>query len=130
MIQLLFPDVGGLGMVGFAIVYGNSAFLYIAGGMIALLLLFSVGMRWSQKRGVRKRAAQDARRYAKYLREQEAALAEAGDLQRGALQRLYPEPARLWTLLVKRQHEVVAAIEEAQVRLRRGWPWPVDKEAL
>jgi S-DNA-T family DNA segregation ATPase FtsK/SpoIIIE len=102
IIQLMFPVVGGVGMVGFALVYGNSLFLYIAGAMIALLLLFSIGMRWSQKRAVRKRAAEDARRYAKYLRERDAELAEAGELQRGALARLYPDPGRLWTLLVKR----------------------------
>ena len=59
-------------------------------------------MRWSQKRAVRKRAADDARRYAKYLRERDIELAEAGERQRGALARLYPEPGRLWTLLVKR----------------------------
>ena len=57
IIQLLFPVVGGVGMVGFALVYGNSTFLYIAGAMLVLLLAFSFGMRWSQKRGVRKRAA-------------------------------------------------------------------------
>ncbi len=104
IIQLLFPVVGALGMVGYAFVYRNPTFLYVAGGMMMLMLLFSVGMRWSQKRGVRKRAAQDARRYGKYLREREGELAEAGERQRGALNRLYPEPARLWTLLVKRQN--------------------------
>lgn len=102
IIQLLFPVVGGVSMVGFALVYGNTLFLYIAGAMILLLLLFSLGMRWSQKRSVRKRAAEDARRYAKYLRERDAELAEAGELQRRALARLYPDPGRLWTLLVKR----------------------------
>ncbi|HEX5782034.1 MAG TPA: type VII secretion protein EccCa, partial [Solirubrobacteraceae bacterium] len=94
--------VGGVGMVGFALVYGNTLFLYIAGAMIFLLLMFSVGMRWSQKRAVRKRAADEARRYSKYLRERDGELAEAGDLQRSALARLYPDPGRLWTLLVKR----------------------------
>ena len=102
LIQILFPVVGGVGLVGFAIVYRSSAFLFIAGAMIVLLLAFSIGMRWSQKRAVRKRAADDARRYAKYLRERDVELAEAGELQRGALARLYPEPGRLWTLLVKR----------------------------
>jgi S-DNA-T family DNA segregation ATPase FtsK/SpoIIIE len=104
IIQLLFPVVGGLGMVGYAFVYRNPTFLYVAGGMLTLMLLFSVGMRWSQKRGVRKRAAQDARRYAKYLREQEGELAQAGELQRAALARLYPDTGRLWTQLVKRQN--------------------------
>ena len=102
LIQILFPVVGGVGLVGFAIVYRSSAFLFIAGAMIVLLLAFSIGMRWSQKRAVRKRAADDARRYAKYLRERDVELAEAGERQRGALARLYPEPGRLWTLLVKR----------------------------
>ena len=78
IIQLLFPVVGGVSMVGFALVYRNTLFLYIAGAMILLLLLFSLGMRWSQKRQVRKRAADEARRYAKYLRERDAELAEAG----------------------------------------------------
>jgi S-DNA-T family DNA segregation ATPase FtsK/SpoIIIE len=102
LIQILFPVVGGVGLVGFAIVYRSSAFLFIAGAMIVLLLTFSIGLRWSQKRQVRKRAADDARRYARYLRERDVELAEAGELQRGALARLYPEPGRLWTLLVKR----------------------------
>ena len=79
LIQLLFPVVGGVGLVGFAIVYRNSMFLIVAGAMIVLLLLFSIGMRWSQKRQVRKRAAEDARRYAKYLRERDIELAEAGE---------------------------------------------------
>ena len=91
LIQILFPVVGCVGLVGFAIVYRSSAFLFIAGAMIVLLLAFSIGMRWSQKRAVRKRAADDARRYAKYLRERDVELAEAGERQRGALARLYPE---------------------------------------
>jgi DNA segregation ATPase FtsK/SpoIIIE, S-DNA-T family len=104
LVQVLFPVVGAVGMVGFALVYGSSAFLFVAGAMIVLLLLFSIAMRWSQRRGVRKRAAADARRYAKYLRERDNELARAAELQRGALARLYPEPGRLWTLLVKRAH--------------------------
>ena len=82
ILTLLFPVVGGVGMLGFALAYGSSTFLYIAGAMIVLLLAFSFGMRWSQKRGVRKRAAADARRYTDYLREQDRELARAGELQR------------------------------------------------
>src|SRR5918999_4369654 len=104
LIQILFPVVGGVWLVGFAFVYGNSAFLIVAGAMIFLLLAFSIGMRWSQKRQVRKRAAEDARRYTRYLRERDQELATAGERQRGALARLYPDPGRLWTLLVKRSH--------------------------
>ena len=103
VIQTLFPVVGGVGLLGFAIAFGNSLFLYIAGAMIALMLVFSLAMRWSQRRGVRKRAAADARRYAAYLRERDDELAEAGELQRRALTRLYPDPGKLWTAVLKRQ---------------------------
>ena len=101
VIQTLFPVVGGVGLLGFAIAFGNSVFLYIAGVMVTLMLVFSLAMRWSQRRGVRKRAAADARRYAAYLRERDDELAEAGELQRRALARLYPDPGKLWTAVLK-----------------------------
>src|SRR3954454_9117714 len=101
-IQVLFPVVGGVGMVGFGIAYGNTVFLYIAGVMCLLMLVFSLGLRASQKRGVRKKAAADARRYAKYLRECDIELGSAGDLQRAALQRLYPDAKKQWTRVIKR----------------------------
>ena len=130
IIQLLFPVVGGVSMIGFALVYRNTMFLYIAGAMIVLLLMMSFGMRWSQKRGVRKRAADEARRYAKYLREQDTELAQAGELQRGALARLYPDPGRLWTLLVKRANVWERRPDHRdflQVRLGTG-AVPLDRE--
>src|SRR5690349_3403097 len=102
VIQVLFPVVGGIGMIGFGIAYGNTVFLYIAGAMCVLMLMFGLGMRWSQRRGVRKKAAADARRYAKYLRECDIELASAGDRQRAALQRLYPDPKQQWTRVIKR----------------------------
>jgi S-DNA-T family DNA segregation ATPase FtsK/SpoIIIE len=103
VLQVLMPLVGGVGLVGFAVVYKNTTFLYVAGAMMVLMLMFSVGMRLSQKRGVRKRAAAEARRYSKYLGERDRELAEAGDRQRAALERLYPEPKKLWTQVVKRR---------------------------
>src|SRR4051812_8596799 len=103
LLQALMPLVGGVGLFGFSIVYGNSTFLFIAGAMMLLMLAFSIGMRASQSRAIRRRGAQEARRYASYLRERDAELAEAGDRQRKALGRLYPEPGALWTAMVKRQ---------------------------
>ena len=103
LLQVLMPLVGGVGLFGYALVSGNSAFLFIAAVMMGLLLAFSIGMRASQARAVRRRGAQDARRYASYLRERDEELAEAGDLQRRALARLYPDPGALWTAMVKRQ---------------------------
>jgi hypothetical protein len=100
VIQTLFPLIGGVGLLGFGIAFGNSVFLYIAAAMIVLMLGFSLAMRWSQRRGVRLRAAADARRYASYLRERDDELAEAGELQRRALARLYPDPGRLWTAVL------------------------------
>src|SRR3954471_3951502 len=101
LIGTLMPVVGGVGMVGFALVYGKSAFLYIAMGMVVLMLAFSLAMRWSQKRAVRKRTAGEAKRYADYLRKIDTELARAGELQRGALDRLYPDAKHQWTQLVK-----------------------------
>ena len=90
IIQLLFPVVGGLGMVGYAFVYRNPTFLYVAGGMLSLMLLFSIGMRWSQKRGVRERAAEEARRYAQVPARAGGRAGRGGDLQRGALEPAVP----------------------------------------
>src|SRR5579884_4289306 len=87
LIGTLMPVVGGVGMLGFALVYHNSAFLVIALGMVVLMIVFSLGMRWSQKRGVRKRTAAEAKRYADYLRKVDTELGRSGELQRGALAR-------------------------------------------
>jgi len=103
LLQTLFPVVGGVGMVGFALVYGNTAFLYIAGAMMVLLVAFSIGLRWSQKRAARRKAADEAQRYARHLREQEDELTEAGELQRRASARLYPDVEKVWTGMVQLQ---------------------------
>ena len=101
LLQTLFPVVGGVGMVGFALVYGNTAFLYIAGAMMVLLVAFSIGLRWSQKRAARRKAAADAQRYAVHLREKEEELTEAGEIQRRAGARLYPDVEKVWTGMVR-----------------------------
>ena len=103
IIQTLFPIVGGVGLMGFALAFGNSTFLVIALVMMCLLFTFSIGMRYSQKRSTRKRAAAEARRYAAHLRDSEQELAEAGELQRRALARLYPDPTRLWAGMARRR---------------------------
>lgn len=53
--QAMFPVVGSFSMVGFALVYRNRLFMYLAFGLVCLSLMFAFGMRWSQSRGVRKR---------------------------------------------------------------------------
>lgn len=123
LIQTLFPVVGSVGLLGFALIYHNKTFLYIAAGMVVLMLGFSIALRWSQKRGVRKKAAADARRYGKYLREQENVLSVTGERQRDALARLFPDPGRLWTLVLKRRNLWERRPDDAdflRVRLGRG----------
>src|SRR3954447_18682234 len=61
LLRSLMPLVGGVGLFGFAIVYGNSTFLFIALAMMLLMVGFSVGMRASQAPAVRRRRAQGAR---------------------------------------------------------------------
>jgi hypothetical protein len=41
VVQVLMPLVGGVGLVGFAVVYKNTTFLYVAGAMMVLMLLAS-----------------------------------------------------------------------------------------
>ncbi len=123
LIQTLFPVVGSVGLLGFALLYHNRTFLYIALAMVFLMLVFSVAMRFSQRRGVRKKAAADARRYAKYLREQDRAIGDAGERQRDALARLFPDPGGLWTMVLKRRHLWERRAGDADflhVRLGRG----------
>src|SRR4051794_13219621 len=102
IISSLMPILGGVGIVGFAIVYGNSAFLFIGMAMALLMVGAAFAMRASGKRGVRKRAAAEATRYATYLKTTDQELAQAAELQRAALTRLYPDPGKLWTLLLRR----------------------------
>ncbi len=123
MMQTLFPILGSVGFLGFALVSSNTTFLYIAIGMAVLMVGFSVVMRYSQKRGERKRAAAEYRRYAAYLRKLDRELADAGDLQKAALARLFPDAGRLWGLVLGRRglwERRPADPDFLHVRLGRG----------
>ena len=129
VIQALFPVVGAVGILGFALVFGNSAFLWIALAMVVLLIGFSVALRWSQRRAVRMRAEADARRYIDYLRERDRELAAAGELQSAALDWFYPDPGKVWTAVVKRRGVWERRPNHAdflRVRLGRGTV-PLDR---
>ena len=67
VMQMLFPVVGSFSMLGFALVYRNKLFMYIAFGLVCMMLLFAVAMRWSQVRGVRKRRQRNRHKYRMYL---------------------------------------------------------------
>ena len=49
LIQTLSPVIGGVGIFGFALVYGNKSLLYIGAAMMVLLVGFSALTRWSQR---------------------------------------------------------------------------------
>src|SRR5262245_26252167 len=91
MMQALFPAIGSFGLLGFALVYHNPLFMYVALGMVCLSLLFAFGMRWSQVRSVKKRRARNRRKYRLYLTGVERDLGRDADLQLVAADRLYPD---------------------------------------
>jgi len=102
--QAAFPALGSMGMVGFALVYNNRLFLYIAVGMVFLSILMVIGMRWSQARSVKKRRVSNRRKYRAYLSSVERQLAEDANTQLVTADRLYPDHERLWGLVLSRRH--------------------------
>ena len=100
----LFPVIGSLGLFAFALVYKNTLFLYIACAMVALSLLFAVGLRWSQRRSGRKTARKQRRRYREYLASQESRLEHIARLQLASALRRHPDPQRLPAIGARRDH--------------------------
>jgi S-DNA-T family DNA segregation ATPase FtsK/SpoIIIE len=98
----LFPALGSASMLGFALVYHNKIFLYIALGMVCLTLLMAFGMRWSQARSVKKRRLKNRRKYRMYLTSTERQLGNDAELQLSAADRLYPDHERLWGLVLSK----------------------------
>ena len=74
LMEVLFPVLGSLAMVAFAFIYPNKLFLFVACGFVALSIVFSVGMRLSQKRQGKKSARAQRMRYRAYLATCEAQL--------------------------------------------------------
>jgi S-DNA-T family DNA segregation ATPase FtsK/SpoIIIE len=104
LMQALFPAIGSVGLLGFALVYHNPLFMYVALGMVCLSILFAFGMRYSQVRSVKKRRARNRRRYRMYLTGVERDLARDADLQLAAADRLYPDHERLWGVVLGRRN--------------------------
>ena len=101
---MLFPVVGSLSMVAFALAYGNRIFLYIAIGMVVLALVYAVAVRRGQKRSGRKSARRRRRRYREHLADQEARLADVAEQQLAAAVRRHPDPHELPELAAAREH--------------------------
>jgi S-DNA-T family DNA segregation ATPase FtsK/SpoIIIE len=123
MMQALFPVIGSFSMVGFALVYRNRLFMYVAFGLVCLSLIFATAMRWSQSRGVRKRRERNRRKYRMYLTGVERQLSNDADLQLAASERLYPDHERLWGLVLAKRHLWERRASDGdflQVRVGRG----------
>jgi S-DNA-T family DNA segregation ATPase FtsK/SpoIIIE len=98
-LQILLPVVGSLGIVGFALVYRNTLFLAIAGGIALLTVTLWIAIRVQQSRGARRRRREDIARYRAYLVDQRTRIEAVAAAQRRRLDRLYPDPDRLWAVV-------------------------------
>lgn len=99
ILQVLFPIVGSLGMVGFALIYRNALFLAIAGGIAVLMLTLSIGMRVQQKRSLKKTRQKNAARYRDYLAARGDDLAAIATRQRDSLNHVHPPAEVLWSIV-------------------------------
>lgn len=103
MLQVFFPMVGSATMVGFAILYNNRLFLYIALGVAALMLSLGIAMRVQAKRSVKKRRRENARKYRAYLADMQTRLAERVHKQHEFLLRLFPGIEGVWSIVNERR---------------------------
>ena len=88
LMYALFPAMGSFGLLGFALVYRNPLFMYLALGMVCLSVLMAFGLRWSQTRSVKKRRQRDREKYRMYLTRVERDLGQDADAQLAAADRL------------------------------------------
>jgi len=103
-LQILLPVVGSMGMLGFALIYRNALFLAVAGGIAGLTVVIWIGIRVQQVREARRNRRKAAVRYRSYLAEQRERIGGVASRQRRALERLYPDPDRIWPLVRARRH--------------------------
>jgi len=123
MTYALFPLMGGGGMIAYAYISNNVVFMYIAVGLMSLMVGIAVLMRYLQHRSHRKGRESNRRKYREYLRDVEAQLAHDADRQREVADRLYPDHERLWGMVMRRSNlwERRASDRDfLRVRLGRG----------
>jgi S-DNA-T family DNA segregation ATPase FtsK/SpoIIIE len=103
-LQALLPLVGSLGVVGFAFVYRNPAFLAVAGGIVVLSVALGLAVHAGQRRGALRKRRRDAGRYLAHLDEQRRRLAAVAGAQRAAATRVHPAAWELWPVVAGRRH--------------------------
>jgi S-DNA-T family DNA segregation ATPase FtsK/SpoIIIE len=97
--QVLAPVLGSAGMVGFALVLGETRYLVMAGLIAGVMLVSGVVSRVVQARSERRRRARAAGRYRAHLSETRRRLDRAASLQRSAAESAHPSPAELVDLV-------------------------------
>lgn len=103
-VQILFPLVGSLGMVAFALAYRNILFLAVAGSIAILTTSVWIAMRVQQRRSAKRQRRDNAARYREYLKENRERLQEIAARQRRALQRVHPDTREIWSLATSRRN--------------------------
>lgn len=102
-LYVLFPVVGSATLFAYAVIYKNPLFFWIAGLLVVVTLSFALALRWSQKRTGRKNSRRQRRRYREHLAEREQLLGGVARMQLQAADRLYPDPPRLWGIVLRRE---------------------------
>lgn len=102
-LQTLLPLIGSLSMVGFAILYKNLIFFFIAIGIGGLMFIASAALRIQQKRQIRKRQASNREKYLAYLTDQYEKLEAVAVAQRAAAERIHPGIDGIWSLVNERR---------------------------
>lgn len=120
-VQILFPLVGSLGMVAFALAYKNILFLAVAGAIAILTTSVWIAMRVQQRRSAKRQRRDNTVRYREYLAENRERLQEITAKQRRALQRVHPDTRDIWSLATTRRNLWERRLEDDDfMRLRIG----------
>jgi ESX secretion system protein EccC len=120
-VQILFPLVGSLGMVAFALAYKNILFLAVAGSIAILTTSVWIAMRVQQRRSAKRQRRDNAVRYREYLEENREHLQEITARHRRALQRVHPDTRDIWSLATTRRNLWERRLDDDDfMRLRIG----------
>lgn len=98
-LQSLLPMVGGLTIVGFAVISGRLVYLLIALFLIVALVGASVGTRISQRRKDREKRSRTRQRYLEHAARAEREANSAAEIQRAGLEGRFPDTAGLLALV-------------------------------
>lgn len=98
-LQSLLPMVGGLTIVGFAVISGRLVYLFIALFLIIALVGASVGTRVAQRRKDREKRSRTRQRYLEHAARAEREANSAAEVQRAGLEGRFPDTAGLLALV-------------------------------